>query len=210
MKEPNVRAAEYKRWCFKRTNFLHHCYQLCKEREIRLLIDATLVLDTPEGKPQDVSSWLSTHFPKTIPEDPDLNSIKIRLHALNSSKDQQVYSVFQALIVTLINCQRRWKRIECGVIFATVPKNAVPQTEALMEVAETYRAPLLVRWQPLDGANPRGSWTRTSTAAQVLFPQPHNISTGKGWPVTGSVMVQKALEDTTASTVCCEGSSSVF
>jgi hypothetical protein len=196
--EPQVQAANYKRWCFKRTGFLHHCYQVCRDRDIHLVIDATLILETREGEPQDVTSWLLTHFPKTIREDKDITSLKCQLTALPGDK-QVIPDVFRALCDLMSNCKRRWKSIQVDVLYAGAPKNATSLTELLMEVGDLYRVPLTVQWDPMDAtaADSRGTWSSMTLAAQDMMREQNGGGT-LGLPA--HVLIHKALEDTTDST----------
>lgn len=238
--EPRVKAVDYRRWCFKKTNFLRHVYQLCKEREIRVKIQGTLHLETPEDKPQDISSWLTTHFPKTIPQDTDITSLEISLRdvkpkppaapvekpldhrrrlSLPKRPVSDVEQVFQGLIEVFNNDSRAWNMVNVHILYTTVPKYAAPQTEALVEVAQIYDIPLQVQWQPLDHTKKaHGTWTRTSRKMEerpVPVCTPTVSKQKKQAPIFPSNPPRGRgktvpIEDTTASTVDYEGSSGAF
>lgn len=222
--EPRIQAADYRRWCFKKTNFLRHAYKDCQDSDIEVKIQGTLLLETPEDKPQDVSSWVLEHFPKTILQDRDIKSLFISLRDVKPSQDSNnnrkrnadVERVFQSLIDLFNNDNRHWDFVHLNVLYATVPKYAAPQTEALLEVAHIYDIPLQVQWKPLDDSKKaHGTWTRMSRAFESKMPTvvgakkekaiiPTNPPRGGGG---GKAAPIHSVEDTTASTVDYEGSS---
>jgi len=207
--EPRVSASNYKRWSYKRTNFLHYVYRRCQERNINVVIHGTLILETPEDKPQDVSSWLH-HLLQTVPQDPDITSLKMSLRDINSKKYQHkkqsgvilhnslslavadVPKVFQALIELFNMDTRSWQSIHVNVLYTNIPYYGASQTEAVMEVAEGYRVPVQIRWQPIDRSNIAGIWVRSSTSILARTSSSSSNATGKG---------KISIEDTTDATV---------
>lgn len=238
LEEPRVRADDYRRWCFKKTNFLRHVYQDCKEREIKVKIQGTLILETPEGKAQDVSSWLTTHIPNIIPLDRDITSLSIsmrdvlsttatgdesnqcttRTNALSGLRRSRsdVERVFQALIDVFNNNDRPWDFVSCRVLYNTISKYAAPQTESLVEVAQIYDIPLQVQWESMDESKKEtGTWTKSTRQAQemmndLLSPPTKTKVLPSNPPRMSKVGKSRSGEDATASVTDCEGSSGQF
>ena len=154
--------------------------------------------DISHKKPKDNTTPSSGTANTTRPRFP-----KNTLRSSYSLHQSAVQQVFQALIELLNGDTRTWKFIYCHVLYSQVPKYGVPQTEALMEVADGYDVPLQVQWQPMDRANLTGNWVRNSSRAEYLLPG----SSSKSGTSSKYASTTKELEDTTASTVCYEGSS---
>ncbi|CAB9526946.1 expressed unknown protein [Seminavis robusta] len=90
--EPHIHFTDYRRWCYKRTNFLHRIRKDAKERDIDVVIHGTLLLDyhhnnnnnnnthttdNPQQLSQNISSWLT--LLQQLPQDPDITSLWISL-----------------------------------------------------------------------------------------------------------------------------------
>lgn len=112
LQEPHILASDYRRWSFKRVNFLKHLEAHCRRRNIDITIQGTLVMVPSEEKEAQVksppfnaegqvschplqdmsspsaspssSSWLS-HFAQTIPNDKDITSLYIQMHDTHSN-----------------------------------------------------------------------------------------------------------------------------
>jgi hypothetical protein len=189
--EPNVMAPEYRRWCYKKTNFLHHVYKTCLDLDIQVFIEGTLILESttmPASGSSVVSSWLS--ILQQLPQDQDITSLKItyrdtpstactlppasqqdtRRPSIVDLQLEPVQQLFHALIELFNGDTRSWKVVQVLVLYTKVPSYAAPQTESLLEVAELFDIPLKVQWQPqcpTKRSQGRGTWTRMTTRAQA-------------------------------------------
>ena len=103
--EAKVRGADYRRWVYKKANFLQRIREEAKVRKIRVVIQGTLLLcdtvaenlntgelDDSAIPPQQstsfqtVSSWLG--LLSRIPSDPDITSIRISLQEPANTRQQ--------------------------------------------------------------------------------------------------------------------------
>ena len=271
--EPHVHAPEYRRWCYKKTNFLHHVYRTCQKWNIQVVIEGTLTLEAPAATVESatpsncsmdasanstssssngsgsslLSSWLS--ILQQLPQDPDITTLKIiysdtctsspattkstttkgatagkkngkpadftsRQSRLSIIEMQlkPVQQLFQALIELFNSDTRAWSLVQIQILYQQVQSYAVPQTEALLEVAELFDIPLQVQWRPmicaLEMPTPTNAtnnntrtgkgrkapiWTRATTRAQAIQ---------QGQSLTLPSSLNKEIDDTTASTVC--------
>lgn len=143
--EPHVHSDQYRRWCFKKTNFLHRIRREAKERQIEVTIHGTLILDSnsttissndsndsngdSQGTlSQNVSNWLT--LLQQLPKDPDITSIWIYLKeeaVVNKGGNRRpsqldllqspVQKVFQALVELFNADLRTWQFINCHVLY---------------------------------------------------------------------------------------------
>ena len=179
--EPHVHCDQYRRWCFKKTNFLHRIRKEAKERQIEVTVHGTLILEsnvsvssssndreeTPAALSQNVSNWLT--LLQQLPKDPDITSLWIYLkeEAVVSTDggrrpsqldllQSPVQKMFQALVELFNADTRRWQFIHCHVLYHPCTEQDIAvqeeRTEALLDVAELYHIPLQVQWQPMNVA----------------------------------------------------------
>lgn len=224
--EPHVHSAEYRRWCFKKTNFLHRVHKEANERHIDVATHGTLILDggannsNNESLPQmsqNVSNCLS--LIEHLPQDPDITSLWISLReeavvhtAPGVRRPSQldllqspVQKVFQALVELFNADTRHWQFIHCHVLYHAGEQEDEEihkeQTEALLEVAELFHIPLQVQWQPVS-TNSDDCVARIRTRATSAA-QNRRVSCLE-------VMDQQGDDDNTSTTVGMDGSSGAF
>lgn len=207
--EPQVYSAEYRRWVFKKTNFLHRIQKEAKERHIDISVDATLIFDNstdaaPDSLCQNVSSWLS--LLQQLHKDRDVTSLWIYLKeeaVVNTASGRRpsqldllqspVQKVFQALVELFNADTRKWNLIHTHVLYhnnnTNMQQEYEEKTQSLIEVAELYNIPLRVQWQPVDSNSVQ---TRTTSAAM------------------GDGCLAGKEEDLTSTTAGMDGSSGAF
>ena len=171
--EPHVRGQDYRRWCYKKTNFLHHVYKGARALRIDVRIQGTLILEQDNSLPdksEQVAGILSVL--EQLPQDPDITSLLLSLEdhpvvLLNNSscgektknnnrrrpsvlelQQSPVQNVFSALIELFNSDVRSWKIIHCHILYdPKVSQIQQEQTRSLLEVADLYHIPLQVQWQ---------------------------------------------------------------
>jgi hypothetical protein len=142
--EPNIHFNDYRRWCYKRTNFMQRVRKDAKERRIDIEIHGTLIFEASgnvstgaceEQLGQNIASWLSLLH--QLPRDSDITSLRVTLReepivctarpaadngttiARKASQLQLLQSpvpkVFQALVELFNSDTRQWRRINCHV-----------------------------------------------------------------------------------------------
>jgi hypothetical protein len=84
--EPRIHFTDYRRWCYKRTNFIQRVRKDAKERRIDITIHGTLIFDASgnasnaAGQEQlslNIASWLALF--QQLPQDPDITSLHVSL-----------------------------------------------------------------------------------------------------------------------------------
>jgi hypothetical protein len=222
--EPHVYSDEYRRWCFKKTNFLHRIQREAKERHIDVSIDGTLILDNhhnhetcSDSLSQNVSSWLS--LLQQLPKDPDITSLWIYLKeeavvhtGVSTGRrpsqldllQSPVQKVFQALVELFNADTRHWKFIHTHVLYhphATNESIQEEKTQALLDVAELYHIPLQVQWQAIILSSP------SPVAHTPIRTRATSAALQKGFVLGTSSSKGKEDEDNTSTTVGMDGSS---
>lgn len=237
--EPHVQSSEYRRWCFKKTNFLQRVRKEARERHINVTIHGTLILDSADDSSsssddegtstsQNVSGWLS--LLQQLPQDPDITSLwfylrepktKLRKGKRRPSQlelqQSPVQKVFAALVELFNADTRRWQFINCHIVH---PQGDEDNNERAIEDFHEEQTQSLLEVAELFGIPLQVQWQSVVSDDDSANPSARIVSrmtqaamhTRRGG-FTGDAALKQPAEDccdNTSTTVGMDGSSGAF